>query len=74
MEFLEFKSKLGQGGFGSVYLAWDKLHQKEVAVKVLSSSDYNHNLHMMSKEIEALRKLKHKNIVTMYSSFPLPKK
>jgi serine/threonine protein kinase len=29
---------------------------------------------MMNKEIEALRSLSHKNIVTMYHSFPLPKK
>lgn len=29
---------------------------------------------MMSKEIEALRSLKHKNIVKMYNSFPLPQK
>jgi serine/threonine protein kinase len=29
---------------------------------------------MLSKEIEALRSLNHKNIVKMYSSFPLPKK
>jgi serine/threonine protein kinase len=28
----------------------------------------------MNKEIEALRKLKHKNIVQMYNSFPLPQK
>jgi len=28
----------------------------------------------MTKEIEALRKLKHKHIVKMYNSFPLPKK
>ncbi len=28
----------------------------------------------MTKEIEALRKLKHKHIVKMFHSFPLPKK
>ena len=36
MEFLDIKRKLGQGGFGSVYLAYDKLNQKEVAVKILN--------------------------------------
>jgi serine/threonine protein kinase len=29
---------------------------------------------MITKEIEALGKLKHKNIVKLYDSFPLPKK
>jgi serine/threonine protein kinase len=28
----------------------------------------------MTKEIEALKKLKHKHIVKMYNSFPLPSK
>jgi len=28
----------------------------------------------MTKEIEALRRLKHKHIVKMFESFPLPKK
>lgn len=28
----------------------------------------------MTKEIDALRKLKHRHIVKMYNSFPLPKK
>lgn len=29
---------------------------------------------MISKEIQALKKLRHRNIVTFYNSFPLPKK
>ena len=74
MEFLEIKRKLGQGGFGSVYLAYDKLNNQEVAVKILNSNDHPLSPHMMTKEIEALRKLKHKNIVKMFNSFPLPKK
>lgn len=74
MEFLEIKGKLGQGGFGSVYLAWDNLFKREVAVKILNSSDHPLTPHMITKEIEVLRRLKHKNIVKMYNSFPLPKK
>ena len=74
MEFLEFKKKLGQGGFGSVYLAYDSYQQREVAVKILNFNDHPQSAHMMNKEIEALRSLKHKNIVKLYNSFPLPEK
>lgn len=57
-----------------MFLAWDSLNQREVAVKILSSADHPLNPHMMNKEIDALAKLKHRHIVKMYNSFPLPKK
>lgn len=53
MEFIELKEKLGEGGFGSVYLAYDKLLQSEVAVKVLNFNDHKKS-HLITKEIEAL--------------------
>lgn len=73
MDFLELKGKLGEGGFGQVHLAWDKLNKRKVAVKILSSLDHPLTPHMMNKEIEALAKLKHRNIVKLHSWFPLPK-
>lgn len=57
-----------------MYLAWDKLLQREVAVKILNMGDHPLTPHMMTKEIEALRKLKHRHIVKLLNSFPLPKK
>lgn len=56
-----------------MHLAWDKLKQQPVAVKVLKSTDHPLSLHMMSKEIEALARLKHRHIVKLLRWFPLPK-
>ena len=36
MEFLDVQEKLGEGGFGSVFLCYDKLLDKDVAMKVLN--------------------------------------
>lgn len=74
MEPLEFKEKLGEGGFGHVYLAYDKKLEKEVAVKILNFGDHPLNLNLVTKETEALTRLNHKHIVKMYKSFPIPSK
>ena len=73
MTFLDLKGKLGEGGFGQVYRAYDKITKTNVAVKILSSQDHPTTPHMMNKEIQALAKLKHKNIVKLIRWFPLPK-
>jgi|AACY02.8.fsa_nt_gi hypothetical protein len=38
MEFISIKCKLGEGGFGSVFLADDKIIKAEVAIKILNFS------------------------------------
>jgi len=74
MEFITLKKKLGEGGFGSVYLAFDSLLNQEVAIKVLNFNQNFKNSHMITKEIEALGTLRHKNIVKLHDYFPMPKK
>jgi serine/threonine protein kinase len=54
MEFIQISKKLGEGGFGSVYLAYDNLLKMEVAVKILNFSQNIKMSHMITKEIEAL--------------------
>jgi serine/threonine protein kinase len=56
-----------------VHLAWDKLHKRKVAVKMLNVMDHPLSPNMVNKEIEALAKLKHKHIVKLHAWFPLPK-
>ena len=69
-ERYEIKSKIGQGGFGSVYRAYDKRMNREVAVKRISSSDEDGMLEeasrQLSKEAGALASLQHPNIITIY--------
>ena len=69
MEFIQKKSKLGEGGFGSVYLATDSIVGQDIAMKVLNFSDNIKNSHMFTKEIEALGQLRHKNIVKLHDYF-----
>lgn len=66
----EIKSKIGQGGFGSVYRAVDKRMNREVAIKRISTSDEDGMLEeasrQLSKEAGALASLQHPNIITVY--------
>lgn len=48
------QGKLGEGGFGQVYLAYDNLNKRKVAVKILNLADHPKTPFMMGKEIEAL--------------------
>lgn len=74
MEFIDIERKLGEGGFGSVYLGFDKLLCQQVAIKLLNFGSSVKNSNMITKEIDALGQLRHKNIVKLLDYFPLPKK
>ncbi|MBN2071198.1 MAG: protein kinase [Candidatus Krumholzibacteriota bacterium] len=59
--------KIGQGGFASVYLAFDLKLEREVAIKVLSSvEDNNLFRERFYRESQALAKLNHPNIITVF--------
>ena len=56
------KERLGRGGMSEVYLAWDEHMQREVALKVVSSThiDYIERFH---REAEAISHLHHAHIL-----------
>jgi serine/threonine-protein kinase len=69
-ERYEIRGKLGQGGLGAVYRAWDHALKREVAVKRIASGDEGSQreeaTRQMEKETGALAALQHPNIVTIY--------
>jgi serine/threonine protein kinase len=69
----EFKKELGRGGMGVVYLAYNRLLDRDEVLKVMGR-------HLMDRpgvqdrfhrEIRAVARLRHPNIVSAYSAFRL---
>ena len=67
-EFI-LKEKLGEGAFGSVRLGINKQTGEKVAIKILEKSKLSkyENKIKLDREIEILKKLKHPNIIQLYS-------
>ncbi|WP_372366230.1 protein kinase [Candidatus Uabimicrobium sp. HlEnr_7] len=57
-------SKLGEGGMGVVYKAFDHHLQREVAIKVLCNDEGQ--FHKLLKEAKSIAQLNHPNIVQVY--------
>jgi class 3 adenylate cyclase len=65
------KQKLGQGGFGAVYLASDeKMMSRPVVVKVLLGEKISHewSVRKFKQEMEALARIDHPSIVGIFDS------
>jgi serine/threonine-protein kinase len=64
----EIRSKIGAGGMGEVYRAYDPKNKREVAIKILSadfSADKN-RLARFEQEARAAGALNHPNIITIH--------
>jgi serine/threonine protein kinase len=64
----ELISCLGRGGMGEVYLAWDTVLEREVALKVVAAK-YRHSPHSrvrLMREARSLAKLAHPNVLEVY--------
>jgi tRNA A-37 threonylcarbamoyl transferase component Bud32 len=57
------EERIGSGGFGTVYRAWDERLQRPVAVKVI---DREHGAPRITREAQAVARLTHQNIATLY--------
>lgn len=63
-----FVKELGEGGFGRVFLAIEKVSGREVAIKQLINVD-DEDQEDIIHEIETISKFDHQNIVTYYHNF-----
>jgi serine/threonine protein kinase len=57
------EDRIGSGGFGTVYRAWDERLQRPVAVKVI---EREHGAPRVTREAQAVARLAHRNIATLY--------
>jgi serine/threonine protein kinase len=68
----EIIRELGRGGMGTVYLAYDKRLDRQVAIKMLNvdpsldEATTTEIIHRFQKEAKAIAKLNHPNIVSIY--------
>lgn len=69
----KIERKLGDGGFGSVFLATDRrLMNKQVVVKVLERNDTEWVLTKFQQEREALSRIEHPGVVGIQDAGELP--
>ena len=60
---LELREKIGQGQFGTVYLAWDAVLERQVALKLLRETAHAPEI---IREGRLLARVRHPNVVTVY--------
>lgn len=61
-----YKRKIGRGSFSSVYKGYNKINNLPVAVKKINDDIVSKMKKYIKREIEVMKKLKHKNILKLY--------
>jgi hypothetical protein len=64
MQRFEIEDRLGSGGFGTVYRAWDRTLERDVAVKVIETDRGSGP--RIRREAQAAARLNHPGIVTLF--------
>jgi tetratricopeptide (TPR) repeat protein len=64
-ERFEIRNRLGGGGFGVVYRAFDRERQADVALKILSHVSAD-SVHRLKHEFRSLAGITHPNLVVLY--------
>lgn len=64
MQRFEIEDRLGSGGFGTVYRAWDRTLERDVAVKVIETDRGTGP--RVKREAQAAARLNHPGIVTLF--------
>ncbi len=62
----EVKDRLGQGGMGAVFRAYDRVTRHDVAIKTLRDRPEKKVMELFHKECEILASLSHPNIVDIF--------
>lgn len=61
-----FEKKVGQGAYGSVFIAKSKKVDSEKAIKIISKSKLRHEQENFLSELMILRTLDHPNILKLF--------
>ncbi|MBL8193805.1 MAG: protein kinase, partial [Blastocatellia bacterium] len=64
-ERFEIRQRLGSGGFGVVYEAFDRERNAPVALKTLHNSD-SEAIYRFKQEFRALADITHRNLAALY--------
>jgi tetratricopeptide (TPR) repeat protein len=64
--------RLGAGGMGVVYAAFDERLERKVAIKLVTATDDDHARQRLLLEAQAQARLSHPNVVTIYEVNTLP--